>query len=156
MVTAWPPHYGGDMTDWTPSEGVVRLPNDRLIRGTGIRRPRGQAQRPDFAIYLLDRDPCVGAWPNRWVRWRDFRLPDSTDDALEALREAHTRALSERVEIACKGGIGRTGTAIAILAVMSGVLADDAVDWVRAHYHPRAVETRGQRAWIASVAAQMA
>jgi len=103
-------------------------------------------------VYVLGRDPHVTRWPNRWVRWRDFGLPDSTDHALDALRDAHLRAASERVEIACAGGVGRTGTAIAILAIMSGVPADTAVDWVRANYHPRAVETRRQRAWIACVA----
>jgi hypothetical protein len=144
------------MDSWGAEPGVVRLPDGRLIRGTGIRRPRGQAPAPGFAVYLLGRDPHVTQWPNRWVRWRDFRLPDSAGDAVDALREAHTRAAVERVEIACGAGIGRTGTAIAVLAIMSGVPADTAIDWVRTNYHPRAVETRGQRAWIASVAASLA
>jgi protein-tyrosine phosphatase len=82
------------------------------------------------------------------VRWGDFRLPSDRDDAIDALREAYGRAADERVEIACGGGIGRTGTAIAILARMSGIPAAEAVAWTRAHYHPRAVETRRQRAWI--------
>ena len=144
------------MDGWGSESGVVRLPDGRLIRGTGIRRPRGQAPAPDFAVYLLGRDPQVTEWPNRWVRWRDFRLPGSTEDAVEALREAHRRAAGERVEIACGAGIGRTGSAIAVLAVMSGIPADMAVDWVRANYHPRAVETRGQRTWIASIASALA
>src|SRR5690606_12377802 len=71
-------------------------------------------------------------------------------DAIDALREAHERAAAERVEIACRGGIGRTGTALAVLATLSGVPPTQAVDWVRKHYHPRAVETRRQRAWVAS------
>jgi len=133
----------------------VRLPDGRLIRGTGVRRPRGEAPAPDFAVYLLGSDPHVTDWPYRWVRWRDFRLPDSAGDAVDALREAHTRAAVERVEIACGAGIGRTGTAIAVLAIMAGLPADEATDWVRANYHPRAVETRGQRAWIASIAATL-
>lgn len=91
---------------------------------------------------MVARDPRIGDWPYRWVRWRDFRLPDSTDDAVATLREAYLRAEAERVEIACGGGIGRTGTALAVLAVRSGVDADCAVAWVRGHYHRRAVETR--------------
>jgi protein-tyrosine phosphatase len=134
-------------------DGVVELPDGRRVRGTGLRRPRRDAPAPDFAVYLLDRDPRVPDWPCRWVRWRDFRLPDSTDQAMAALREAHTRAETERVEIACGGGVGRTGTALAVLAVLSGVAADDAVAWVRRNYHPRAVETRRQRRWIESAAA---
>lgn len=143
------------MSGWGAHAGVVRLPDGRFVRGTGTRRSRGHAPTPDFAVYLLGREPEVTEWPYRWVRWRDFRLPDSTEDALDALREAHTRAASERVEIACDGGIGRTGTAIVVLAIMSGIQADTAIDWVRANYHPRAVETRRQRAWITSVASSL-
>lgn len=136
------------------TDGVVELPDGRRVRGTGLRRPRRDTPPPDFAVYLLGRDPQVPGWEYRWVRWRDFRLPDSTEQAVTALREAHTRAASERVEIACGGGIGRTGTALAVLSVMSGVPADDAVAWVRANYHPRAVETRKQRRWIAEFASR--
>lgn len=72
-----------------------------------------------------------------------------------ALREAHVRAEFERVEIACGGGVGRTGTAMALLAVMSGVAPDKAVAWVRENYHPRAVETRWQRQWVRKAAERL-
>jgi protein-tyrosine phosphatase len=71
---------------------------------------------------------------------------------VNALDEAYQRAGSERVEIACGGGIGRTGTALAVLAVMSGVPSIEAVAWVRTHYHRRAVETRSQKRWVREVA----
>ncbi len=143
------------MPGWDPAPGVVELPDGRRVRGTGVRRPRDGVPPPDFAVYLLGRAPAVTDWPYRWVRWRDFRLPDSTEDAVAALREAHTRAAAERAEIACGGGIGRTGSGLAILAVMGGVAPDDAVTWVRAHYHPRAVETRRQRQWVTTVARRL-
>jgi hypothetical protein len=38
---------------------------------------------------------------------------------------------------------------IACMAVLAGHPAGDAVAWTRTHYRPRAVETRGQRRWIA-------
>ncbi|GAA4690314.1 Protein-tyrosine phosphatase [Promicromonospora umidemergens] len=135
------------MNQWDLIDGVVELPDGRRLRGTGLRRPRRDAPPPDFAVYLLGRDPRPDR-EYRWVRWRDFRLPDSTEQAVAALREAHTRAESERVEIACGGGVGRTGTALAVLAVLSGVAPDDAVAWVRTHYHRRAVETRHQKRWV--------
>lgn len=141
------------MDRWNMIEGVVELPDRRRVRGTGLRRPRRDAPAPDFAVYLLGRDPRVPGWEYRWVRWRDFRLPGSTDQAVAALREAHDRAEAERVEIACGGGVGRTGTALAVLAIMSGVAPDDAVAWVRANHHPRAVETRRQRIWAMSAIA---
>lgn len=54
-------------------------------------------------------------------------------------------AVEERVEIACAGGRGRTGTALACLAALDGVPACEAVAYVREHYDPRAVETLWQR-----------
>lgn len=145
------------MGTWGDAPGVIELPDGRRVRATGVRRepPGDPAARParvpppEFALYLLSRDPRVAAWPARWVRWPDFRVPADTPDALDALREAHRRAAAERVEVACGGGIGRTGTALAVLAILSGVAPADAVAWVRAHHHPRAVETPGQRRWLA-------
>lgn len=52
------------------------------------------------------------------------------------------------MEVACAGGRGRTGTAIACLAILAGVPADRAVGWVREHYERRAVETPWQRWWV--------
>ncbi|WP_257930013.1 protein-tyrosine phosphatase family protein [Brevibacterium sp. 239c] len=113
------------------------FPDGRRVRGTGLRRRRQNVLPPEFAVYLLGKDPYIEDFQYRWVRWRDFRLPDSTDDAVGGLREAHRRAEFERVEITCGGGIGRTGTAMALLAVISGVNPDDAVAWMREHYTPR-------------------
>jgi protein-tyrosine phosphatase len=139
----------------TAVPGVVELPDGRRVRGTGVRRPRGDVAAPDLAVYLLGADPGPVGWPYRWVRWRDFGLPASTDAAVAALREAHARAADERVEIACGAGRGRTGSALALLAVLSGVAPPDAVAWVRAHYHPRAAETPWQRAWVRFAAAPL-
>ena len=69
--------------------------------------------------------------------------------AQDALREAWARAGAERVEIACAGGHGRTGTALACLAVLDGVPSREAVRYVRAHDAARAVETPGQRRFVA-------
>lgn len=140
------------MSSWGEVEGVVELPDGRRVRGAGLRTSRGDVPPPDFAVYLLGRDPKITTWPNRWVRWRDFSVPASVTEVVTALREAHLRAASERVEIACRGGVGRTGTSLVLLATMSGVDPDEAVDWVRAHYRPRAVETRRQRRWVEEVA----
>ena len=84
------------------------------------------------------------------MRWPDFRTPASTSDAMAALREAYERSATERVEVACGGGVGRTGTALAAIAVLAGVPPAEAVAWVRRHYHERAVETPWQRRWVAN------
>ncbi len=102
-------------------------------------------------MYLLSTPPQATAWESRWVRWPDFRLPADRLDARDAIREAWGRAADERVEIACGGGRGRTGTALACLAVLDGVPAGEAVAFVRAHYDRRAVETPWQRRYVSSL-----
>jgi hypothetical protein len=85
---------------------------------------------------------------SRWVRWPDWWLPVDRADARDALLELWRRAEAEQVEVACSGGQGRTGTALACLAVLDGVPAADVVRYVRQHYNPRAVETPWQRRYL--------
>ncbi|RJL31803.1 protein-tyrosine phosphatase family protein [Bailinhaonella thermotolerans] len=131
---------------WDPeSAGVLRLPSGRLVRGRGLRRPRPAGPEPEFAAYLLGKRPEAVPWEARWVRWPDFWLPSDRDEFAEVMREAWRRSAGERVEVACGGGVGRTGTALACLAVLDGVPRERAVAYVREHYAPRAVETPWQR-----------
>lgn len=83
------------------------------------------------------------------MRWPDWRLPADPVEARQALVDLWQRSATERVEVACTGGRGRTGTALACLAVLDGVPAADALAYVRRHYHPRAVETPWQRWFVA-------
>ncbi len=129
--------------------GVVQLPSGRLVRGRALRRPVPPGPAPQWALHLLGRTPPPVPWPSRWLRWPDFRLPADPAEARDALEELWRRASDERVEVACGGGRGRTGTALACLAVLDGVPAEDAVRWVRAAYSPRAVETPWQRRYVA-------
>ncbi|MFE2843147.1 protein-tyrosine phosphatase family protein [Streptomyces scopuliridis] len=129
--------------------GVLRLPSGRLVRGRGLRRPLPAGPAPAFGLYLLGHEPPSVAWESRWLRWPDFRLPSDRAAAADALREAWERAESERAEVACGGGIGRTGTALACLAVLDGVPQAEAVAYVREHYARRAVETPWQRRFVA-------
>lgn len=127
--------------------GVVTLPGGARVRG---RRVADRGVPADFTL-LLAAGP-VPPWPHRRVRWPDFWVPLDREDAVAALREAHERAYAgERVEVACRGGVGRTGTALAALAVLDGLAPADAVAFVRTAYHPRAVETPWQRRWLRRV-----
>ncbi|MFI8288101.1 protein phosphatase [Streptomyces sp. ms191] len=128
--------------------GVLRLPSGRLVRGRGLRRPLPDGPTPAFAVYLLGKPPAGVPWEARWLRWPDFRLPSDRAEAVTLLREAWERSAEERVELACGGGRGRTGTALACLAVLDGVPADEAVPYVRRHYHPGAVETPWQKRYV--------
>ena len=134
---------------WDPAApGVLTLPSGRLVRGRGLRRPSPPGPDPEFAVYLLGGEPPPVAWESRRLRWPDFRLPVDRERAAEVLREAWQRAATERVELACGGGRGRTGTALACLAVLDGVPPADAVAYVRTGYHRRAVETPWQRRYV--------
>ncbi|HZG02209.1 MAG TPA: protein-tyrosine phosphatase family protein [Streptomyces sp.] len=136
-------------TTWDPADaGVLRLPSGRLVRGRGLRRPLPAGPRPAFALYLLGREPSPVDWEYRWIRWPDFRLPSDRAAAADALREAWERAGTERVEVACGGGRGRTGTALACLAVLDGIPGREAVAYVREHYDRHAVETPWQRRFV--------
>jgi protein-tyrosine phosphatase len=134
---------------WEPTAaGVLRLPSGRLIRGRGLSRPLPEGPEPGFALYLLGHEPPPVTWACRWLPWPDFGLPADRAATASALREAWVRAETERVEVACAGGYGRTGTALACLAVLDGIPSRQAVAYVREHYSPRAVETPGQRRFV--------
>ncbi|MFI9176293.1 protein-tyrosine phosphatase family protein [Streptomyces lincolnensis] len=129
--------------------GVLRLPSGRLVRGRGLRRPLDPgASQPSYGVYLLGRRPPEVVWESRWLRWPDFRLPADRTAARAVLTEAWERAADERVELACGGGRGRTGTALACLAVLDGVPAEEAVAYVREHYDRHAVETPWQKRYV--------
>jgi hypothetical protein len=129
---------------WVDEPGVVRLPGGALVRGRRLTDPVSPA---DFALVLAP-GPSP-SWPHRRLRWPDFWVPLNRADALDALRDVHRRAQAgERVEVTCRGGVGRTGTALAALAVLDGLPPREAVAWARREYHPRAVETPWQRCWL--------
>jgi hypothetical protein len=134
---------------WDPAApGVLTLPSGRLVRGRALRRPPPPGPDPEFAVRLRGTEPPPVTWASRWLRWPDFWLPTDRVRAAEVLREAWERAAYERVEIGCGGGRGRTGTALACLAVLDGVPPREAVGYVRARYHRRAVETPWQRRYV--------
>ena len=138
------------MVAWDESAaGVLRLPSGRLVRGRGLRRSLPAGPLPEFGVYLLSKPPPAVGWDSRWLPWRDFGLPGSLAQAQTLLAEAWRRSADQRVEIACRGGRGRTGTALACLAVLDGVAPREAVGYVREHYDRRAVETPWQRRFVA-------
>ena len=118
--------------------------------------PADRPRDPDYGLYLDRRwaeDPAV-TWPHRAVAWEDFGLPADEAELFDACVDVHRRLVGgELVEVACWGGIGRTGTVLGCLAVLAGAPAAAAVSWVRRHYHPAAVETRAQEDLVARFAA---
>jgi hypothetical protein len=142
--------------------GGIILPDGTALRGRGRREPVPPGPQPTYGLYL-GRSPDTPPrglfrrrtslwrpdWPADWIDWPDFRTPRDDQSAAAAIHRAYLFARAgQRVEVACWGGTGRTGTVIACMAILAGHPAADAVNWTRQHYRPRAVETRGQRRWI--------
>lgn len=137
------------MSSWdATASGAMRLPSGRLVRGRGLRHGVPEGPDPDVGVYLLGEPPPPVTWESHWIRWPDFRLPSDRTTLRPMLLEVLDRATDERVELACAGGRGRTGTALACLAILDGAPADDAVTYVREHYDRKAVETPWQRRFV--------
>jgi len=147
------------LTSTEPLDGAIALPDGTLIRGRGRREPLPAGPQPDFGLYLgkaasmrdkiLRRQAWRPDWPADWLDWPDFGTPRDDDAAALAIQGAYLLARSgQRVEVACGGGTGRTGTVLACMAIIAGLPGEDALTWIRQNYRPRAVETPGQRRWI--------
>lgn len=83
------------------------------------------------------------------IDWEDFGLPLDSETAASQIERAFAVAKRGRlVEIGCRGGLGRTGTVLACMAVLAGVPPAEAVEWVRGEYNVQAVETPAQEGWV--------
>ncbi|MFD7898782.1 protein phosphatase [Streptomyces sp. NPDC059743] len=158
------PHYAVHLLGKEPAEVPwearwLRWPDFRLpsdgpgpVRSVfvGPERPARHlaalSESPEYIQYTGNPPPCDA--PHRTPRADPRRSTGQDLATRDILREALARAADERVEIACGGGRGRTGTALACLAVLDGVPADRSVEYVRSHYHRRAVETPWQRRYV--------
>src|SRR5438477_12484560 len=96
-----------------------------------------------FGLYMYEA--WQPTWPDEVIPWPDFSAPDDWEKAATQIEAAFARARAgETVEIGCRGGLGRTGTVLAYMAILAGVTAADAVAWVRKNYQAGAVETNEQ------------
>ena len=128
---------------------AVELPDGTVVTAVSFLGddPYGRDAAPAFGLYLDARwDP---PWPHAHADWPDFGVPEDVGALRASLLQLLDRARAgDAVEIGCLGGHGRTGTALACLAVLTGTPADGAVAWVRERYCGDAVETDGQRAFV--------
>lgn len=125
----------------------ITFPDGTQIRASGITARDTDGGWREFGLY------CDVAWQPDWpaqtIDWPDFGVPSAPETAARQIVDAFERAKrGARVEIGCLGGIGRTGTVLACMAVLAGVPSTDAVNWVRHHYRPEAVETAAQADWV--------
>lgn len=126
---------------------VVTLPDGSRIRASALRERDAHDQARSFGLYMDHW--WRPTWPAEMIAWPDRRLPTDPEQAACQIQAAFSRARrGELVEIGCFGGLGRTGTVLACMAVLAGVPAGEAVGWVRRHYDMRAVETAAQERWV--------
>jgi hypothetical protein len=126
----------------------VLFPDGTRIRASSLAERDEHLSGRDFGLYLDPR--WAPTWPAALIDWPDFGLPPDGARAAAQIRAAFARAREgQLVEIGCIGGLGRTGTVLACMAVLAGVDPPDAVAWVREHYRPEAVETPEQEHWVA-------
>lgn len=125
----------------------VTFPDGTQVRAHGIAARDADGGWREFGLY------CDAAWQPDWpaatIDWPDFGLPAAPERAARQIVDAFDRAKrGERVEVGCLGGIGRTGTVLACMAVIAGVPEASAVSWVRQNYRLEAVETSAQTNWV--------
>jgi protein-tyrosine phosphatase len=131
-------------------QSEVELPDGTRITAVSFHEPAPYERDgvTDFGLYL---DHCwEPPWPHAHVDWPDFGVPADDTTLRFALGDLLERARAgQRVEMGCHGAHGRTGTALACMAVLTGVESDRAVAWVRSQYCEEAVETPQQEAFVA-------
>jgi ADP-ribosylglycohydrolase/protein-tyrosine phosphatase len=157
------------LADATGALGMTLLPGKKRLGYSGPhwRDPAADAQRlrevhgcSTFLLLVEDADLAMSrAWGTvpalevAGIRVVRHPVPDmdvpvdrdafriTLDDMLARIRRG------ERVVVACRGGLGRTGTAVACLLVDGGVPADEAIARVRA-VRPGTVEWPSQEAFV--------
>lgn len=158
-----------DGTSWTDDDGKAfvwgpscthalqpyTLTDGTIVYLSAYRDRDLRHEEPDLAVYLDDCwKPATVAFN---LPWQDFGLPYLSDaQVLVIARHALSVARDGgKVEIACYGGHGRTGTFLAILDCLTMKVADAqwAIDKVQAAYCKEAIETRGQEWYVAVIAA---
>lgn len=98
---------------------------------------------PDWGLYLDSMwNPAGLAY---LVDWRDYGLPTRYDTAAYAIIDSFNKATKGLwVEVGCIGGHGRTGTALACMAILGGMLPEDAINHVRTTYCEHTIESDDQ------------
>ena len=125
----------------------VVFPDGTIVRASSLSERVEHDPSRSFGLYLDMR--WLPTWPAEVVDWPDFGLPSDPGRAADQIVATFERARrGALVEVGCVGGLGRTGTVLACMAVLAGEPPSAAVDWVRREYNPAAVETSAQEQWV--------
>jgi hypothetical protein len=125
----------------------IQFPDGTVVRALSLPERRETDDWRECGLYMDKR--WAPAWDADLIEWEDFGVPRHADVAAAQIRNAFERANSgQHLEIGCAGGLGRTGTVLACMAILAGVPEDEAIVWVRRNYRAEAVETLEQERWI--------
>jgi hypothetical protein len=126
---------------------IVSFPDGTKVAASSLACRREDDPERDFGLYM---DPAwAPTWDAELIDWPDYGVPSDSEIATSQIVHAFERAKrGENVEVGCLGGLGRTGTVLACMAVLAGVPAGEAVEWVRNHYDLDAVEIPEQEEWV--------
>ena len=118
---------------------------------------KGQLVAGSFANRRFNYDLSICLAPGQMptqagdvlIEWPDFGVPDANveKEVRAAMKKVLTGLLrGDRMYVGCMGGIGRTGTFLALLVKVLG--SGFPVEYVRSEYLYFAVETAAQEAYI--------
>jgi hypothetical protein len=123
-----------------------------------------QSDEVDLGVYLYDSwAPTITTTPSLdvpwapkyqtqgvFVDWPDFGVPRKETPVVEMTQWMLAKIESGlKVETACMGGHGRTGTMLAMLLVAQGVTPPDAIERVRTDHCKKAIENNVQAEYVA-------
>jgi Protein-tyrosine phosphatase len=124
---------------------VVFPDGTRVFASASAFRWIGEQATPDVGLWLDESWSTHG----EVIDWPDGGVPRDPQSAASRIREAFEAAKrGDRVEVGCVAGHGRTGTALACMAILAGVPPEDAIGWVRDTYCEKAVEPPYQEPWV--------
>lgn len=149
-------------------DDIVLYDTDLIINCTGIKfvpRPAKPFIKEVPAWLDIQADTEGNAAkppPQLLLDWTDFGVPPERIDLnfWESILEGAKRNDIDRIIVCCVGGSGRTGTALAALAIASGVTVgeddeahelnepDEAIVFIRKEYHDKAIENKAQELYI--------
>jgi len=138
--------YGLDPEVRRPSV-IVEFPDGTIVTASPLAARQEHSEGRDFGLYM------DSSWAPTWeadvIEWPDFGLPVDPERAADQIVAAFALAKEGKgVEIGCIGGLGRTGTVLACMAILAGIPGSDAVGWVRTYYNENAIETEDQESWV--------
>lgn len=130
----------------------VNYPNGVKVYASSLHSREMNEPSPDFALYLDYSWNPTGFSSS--INWPDWGIPSDPKLAVQILADAYKKARDGKwVEVGCIGGHGRTGTVLACMGVLAGMLPKEAINFIRTTYCDHAIESEDQEWFVYWMAA---